>query len=159
VPRSITRSGRQEALLAAGAPVVADVLSDPVAVTALLGDLVDQRRSDPGPPARWVLPRINLGLRGFDTTLVPTFSRTGHEVVLEAVTTPDSDAGATLRLAMAPSPISDVQCRLTTSWRLLLRVSLPFAAHRLAGPALDRTVASTVQTIMWRTEEAVRTAE
>ena len=45
--------------------------------------------------------------------------------------------------------------RLQTDWRLALRVPLPRAAMRLAGPAIDRTVASTVQTIMLRTEAAV----
>ncbi len=155
MPRTITRTGRQQASLAAGPHHVASVLSDPVAVTRLLGDLLDQRRSRPGPPARWVIPRISLGLASFDTVLVPTFHRDGDVVEIQAVTTDDSDAGARLDLTLDPAPTAQGGSLLVTLWRLELRVPLPRAALRLAGPAIDRTVASTVQTIMRRTETAV----
>lgn len=155
MPRTITRTGRQRAALAAASDLVADVLSDPAAVTELLGDLLDQDRSDPGPPARWVVPRISLGLTSFDTVLVPSFTRTGDDVRIEAVATPDSDAGARLVLDLSAVPQGPGACRLETAWRLELRVSLPRTALRLMGPALDRTVASTVQNIMDQTEAAV----
>ena len=135
--------------------MVADVLSDPAAVTALLGDLLDQERSDPGPPARWVVPRIRLGLTSFDTTLVPRFTRDGDTVRIEANATPDSDADARLVMELAPEPLGPGACRLATTWRLELRGPVPRTALRLAGPALDRTVASTVQRILHRTEAAV----
>lgn len=154
MPRTITRTGRQRASLAAGSAVVADLLADPVAVTALLGDLLDQRRSDAGPPTRWVVPRISLGLTSFENTLVPSFTRDGEAVRIQAVTTSDSDAGAEVLMDMRPEPTGPATCRLHTDWRLVLRIPLPRTALRLAGPALDRTVASTVQTIMHRTEAA-----
>jgi hypothetical protein len=156
--RTITRTGRQQASLAAGPHVVASVLSDPVAVTHLLGDLLDQRRSRAEPPVRWVIPRISLGLASFDTVLVPTFRRTGDLVRIEAVTTRDSDAGARLELSLDPAATEQGGSLLVTQWRLDLRVPLPRAALRLAGPAIDRTVASTVQSIMRRTEQAVSDA-
>lgn len=155
MPRTITRTGRQRAALAAGSAVVADVLSDPAAVTELLGDLLDQRRSDPGPPARWVVPRIRLGLASFDTVLVPRFTREADTVRIDATATRDSDAEARLLLVLAPEPMGPQACRLETTWQLEMRVPLPRAALRLAGPALDRTVASTVQRIMHRTEAAI----
>lgn len=155
MPRTITRTGRQRASLAAGAAVVADLLSDSVAVTALLGDLLDQSRSDPGPPARWVVPRISLGLASFDTTLVPVFTRDGQRVRIDATTTPESDAGARVLMDMAADATGPRSCRLHTDWRLTLRVPIPRTALLLAGPALDRTVAGTVRTIMHRTETAV----
>lgn len=155
MPRTITRTGRQRAALGAGSRLVADVLSDPVAVTELLGDLIDQRRSVPGPPARWVVPRVSLGLATFDTTLVPTLERTGDVVRIEAVATAESDADVQLVMVLTPEPLGADACRLETMWRLALRVGLPRTALRLAGPALDRTVASTVQRIMRRTEAAV----
>ncbi len=158
MPRPITRTGRQQASLAAGPHVVADVLSDPAAVTALLGDLLDQRRSQVGPPTRWAIPRISLGLASFDTVLVPAFHRAEDVVRIQAVTTDASDAGARLDLTMDPTATGPGACTLLTSWRLELRVPLPRPALRLAGPAIDRTVASTVQTIMRRTERAVRDA-
>lgn len=127
-------------------------------MTELLGDLLDQRRSDPGPPARWVVPRIRLGLGSFDTTLVPTFTRTGDHVRIDAVTTPDSDATARLAMDLVASPLGPSACHLDTYWDLTLTVPLPRAALRLAAPALDRTVTSTVQRIMHRTEAAVLAA-
>ena len=102
-----------------------------------------------------MIPRIRLGLTSFDTTLVPTFSREGDVVAIDAVATPESDAGADLHLLLTPEATGPVTSRLQTDWRLALRVPLPRAAMRLAGPAIDRTVASTVQTIMLRTEAAV----
>lgn len=158
MPRTITRSGRQRAALAAAAGLVADVLADPAAVTDLLGDLLDQHRSDPGPPARWVVPRIRLGLGSFDTTLVPTFTRTGDHVRIDAVTTPDSDAAARLAMDLVASPLGSAACHLDTAWHLSLTVPLPRTALRLAAPALDRTVTGTVQRIMHRTEAAVLAA-
>lgn len=155
MPRTITRTGRQQASLAAGPHLVADVLSDPVTVTAMLGDLLDQRRSSAGPPARWAIPRISLGLASFDTVLVPTFRRDGDVVHIRAVTTQGSDAGARLDLQLEPVARGEAASELRTTWQLELRVPLPRAALRLAGPAIDRTVASTVQTIMRRTEQAV----
>lgn len=155
MPRTITRTGRQRASLAAGAAVVVDLLADPAAVTALLGDLLDQSRSNPGPPATWVVPRISLGLASFDTTLVPVFTRDGERVRIDAATTPESDAGARVLMDMAAESTGPGTCRLHTEWRLTLRVPLPRTALLLAGPALDRTVAGTVQTIMHRTEAAV----
>ena len=155
MPRTITRTGRQQASLAAGPHRVASVLSDPAAVTELLGDLLDQQRSRPGPPARWVVPRINIGLASFDTVLVPTFRREGDTVHIEAATTEGSDAGARLELTLDPVPAEHGGSLLVTRWRLELRVPLPRPALLLAGPAIDRTVASTVQTIMRRTEAAV----
>lgn len=161
MPRTITRSGRHRAALAVGPGRAADVLSDPAAVTELLGDLLDQDRSDPGPPARWVVPRIRVGLAGFESTLVPTFARSGDDVEvvrIEAVTTADSDVEARLVLEMTASAMGPSACHLDTAWQLVLRVPLPRAALRLAGPALDRTVSSTVQRIMHRTEAAVLAA-
>lgn len=156
--RTITRSGRQRTALAAAPGLVADVLSDPAAVTEMLGDLLDQQRSDPGPPPVWVIPRIRLGLTSFDTTLVPSFQRTGDEVRIEAVTTPASQARAQLVLHLSPTPIGPAACRLDTTWTLQLGVPIPRTALRLAGPSLDRTVTSTVQRIMRRTEAAVLAA-
>lgn len=158
MPATVSRTGRQRAALAAGPGLVADVLGDPAAVTALLGDLLDQRRSDPGPPARWVVPSIRLGLTSFEVTLLPTFSRDGDDVRLVAVTTPDSDAGARLRMDLRPTPLGSGACRLDASWRLELRVAVPRTAMRLAAPALDRTVTSTVRRIMHRAEAAVLAA-
>ena len=152
--RRITRSGRQRATLAADAQEVADLLADPVAVTALLGDLLDQERSAAGPPTRWALPRISVGPAHFDTVLLPTFERRDHEVRIEAVTTAESDTAATVQLVLDPRPAGPDACRLVTAWRLELDVPLPRAATVLATPAIDRTVASTVQTIMRRTEDA-----
>ena len=134
---------------------MADVLSDPAAVTELLGDLLDQERSDPGPPARWVVPRIRLGLASFDTVLVPGFTREGDTVRIDATATPGSDADARLLLVLVAEPLGAGTCRLEATWELELAVPLPRTALRLAGPALDRTVVSTVQRIMHRTEAAV----
>lgn len=153
--RTITRSGRQRTALAAASHLVADVLADPTAVTELLGDLLDQQRSD---PSRWVLPRIRLGLRSFATILVPTFARSGDHVRIDAVTTPGSDVEAHLAMDLTATPIDGSACQLETDWRLALAVPLPRAALRLAGPGLDRTVTSTVQRIMHRTEAAVLAA-
>lgn len=158
MPRTITRSGRQRTALAAAPGLVADVLSDPAAVTEMLGDLLDQRRSRPGPPATWVIPRIRLGLTTFDTVLVPHFHRTGDDVRIQAVTTPGSQAEARLVLDLSPTPIGPAACHLDTVWRLQLAVPVPRTALRLAAPALDRTVQSTVQRIMRRTEAAVLAA-
>jgi hypothetical protein len=155
VPRTITRSGRQRTALAAAPDLVADVLADPSAVTDLLGDLLDQQRSD---PTRWVLPPIRLGLRSFGTTLAPTFARSGNDVRINAVTTPSSDVEAHLAMEMSASPIDGASCHLDTEWHLALAVPLPRAALRLAGPGLDRTVTSTLQRIMHRTEVAVLAA-
>lgn len=154
MPRTITRTGRQHASLAAAASVVRGLLLDPAAVTHLLGDLLDQRRSQVGPPTRWAVPRISLGLTSFDTVLLPTFWQDDATVHIAAVTTQESDAGARLELAMAPSPTGPTSCTLTTVWRLELQVPLPRTALRLAAPAIDRTVASTVQTVLRRTEAA-----
>lgn len=156
--RTITRSGRQQASLAAAADVVVELLLDPAAVTELLGDLLDQRRSQVGPPTRWAVPRISLGLTSFDTVLLPTFRRQADAVLIEAVTTPDSDATARLALRMEPTPTGAATSTLTTAWRLEMRVPLPRAALRFAVPAIDRTVASTVQTVLWRTEAAALAA-
>ncbi len=145
-------------MLAADPGLVADVLNDPAAVTELLGDLLDQGRSDPGPPARWVIPRFRLGLATVDTTLVPRFERDGDRVRIEAVTTSGSDAGGRLVLDMAATEIDAGRSRLETVWELALKAPVPSAALRLLGPALDRTVASTVQRIMQRTEAAVLAA-
>ena len=131
------------------------MLGDPAADTALLGDLLDPSRSDPGPPPHWVVPPVRLGLATFETTLVPAFERSGDDVRIEAVTTPDSDARARIVMDMATEPLGPSRCRLETLWHLELAVPLPRAALRMAGPALDRTVASTVQRIMRRTEAAV----
>lgn len=128
-------------------------------MTDLLGDLLDQERSDPGPPARWVVPRIRVGLAAFESTLVPTFVRRGDDISIQAVTTAESDVEARLLMDMAPAPIGPSACHLDTAWQLVLRVPLPRAALRLAGPALDRTVSSTVQRIMHRTEAAVLAAD
>lgn len=156
MPRTITRTGRQRAALAAGSGVVADVLSDPAAVTELLGDLLDQERSVPD---RWVVPRVRLAVASFDVALKPRFNRDGDTVRIDATSTRDSDATAHLRMQLAPEALGDDACRLTTTWQLELRVGLPRAALRLAGPALDRTIASTVRRIMHRTEAAVLRAE
>lgn len=155
MPRTITRSGRQRTTLAAAPHLVADVLADPTAVTELLGDLLEQQRSD---PTRWVLPRIRLGLRSFGTTLVPTFTRSGDHVRIDAVTTPGSDVEARLAMDLTATPMGDAACQLDTDWHLALAVPLPRAALRVAGPGLDRTVTSTVQRIMHRTETAVLAA-
>lgn len=134
------------------------MLADPVAVTRLLGDLLDQRRSDPGPPARWAIPRIHLGLTHLDTVLAPRFERHGDDVVITAGTTPDSDAAGALRLDLTTTPIDTTTCELETAWVLELGVPLPRTAVRLMAPALDRTIAATVQRIMSRTEAAVLAA-
>lgn len=155
MPRTITRTGRQRAALAAGADLVAEVLADPVAVTALLGDLLDQRRSTPGPPPRWVVPRFRLGLTSVDTTLVPRFERDGRQVTIVAETTDTSDAWGMVRLAMLAEPVAPAACRLETTWRLEIAAPIPRTALRLVAPALDRTVDTTVRRIMRRTEEAV----
>lgn len=155
MPRTITRTGRQRAALAAGSAVVADVLCDPAAVTELLGDLIDQDLSDPGPPARWVVPPIRIGLTSFETTLLPRFVREDDTVRIDAASAPDADAHARLVLDLHPEALGPGACRLQIDWQLELRVRLPRAALRLAGPALDRTVASTVQRILHRTEAAV----
>lgn len=149
--RTITRTGRQQASLAAGCRVVADLLADPVAVTDLLGDLLDQQRSR---PTHWAIPRISLGPASFDTMLVPRFRREGDVVHIEAVATEASDADAHIELTMEPVPDGPGACHLRSTWHLVLRVPLPRAALRFVGPAVDRTVASTVQTIMRRTERA-----
>ena len=151
---AIARTGRQQASLDASAMDVAALLEDPARVTALLGDLIDQERSSVGPPTRWVVPRITLGLTTLDTVLVPRFTRDGDVVRIRAHPTPDSDAGARVELALDPLPTGDHSCRLRTTWRLELQVPLPRPALRLAAPAIDRTVAGTVQTIMRRTEAA-----
>lgn len=155
MPRTVTRTGRQRAALAAGSDLVADVLCDPAAVTALLGDLIDQDLSDPGPPARWVVPPIGIGLTSFETTLLPRFSREDDTVRIDAASAQGSDAAVRLELELHPEPLGPAACRLQIDWQLDLRVRLPLAALRLAGPALDRTVASTVQRILHRTEAAV----
>lgn len=155
MPRTITRTGRQRTALAAASDLVADVLADPEAVTELLGDLLDQRRSE---PTRWVVPRIRLGLRSFDTTLVPTFTRAGDAVRIDAVSTSGSDVSAQLAMDLVATPLGPSACHLQTDWQLALTVPMPRAALRLAGPALDRTVTSTVQRIMHRTEAAVLAA-
>lgn len=134
---------------------MADVLCDPGEVTELLGDLIDQDRSRPGPPARWVVPAIRIGLTTFDTTLLPRFTREGDRVRIDAASTQDSDAHARLVLDLHPESLGPTACRLHVDWQLELRVGLPRAALRLAGPALDRTVANTVQRILHRTEAAV----
>lgn len=156
--RLITRTGRQRASLAAAASVVVELLLDPAAVTVMLGDLLDQDRSQVGPPTRWAVPRISLGLTSFDTVLLPTFVREDDAVHIAAVTTADSDASARLELTMQPTPTGPASCTLTTAWHLELRVPLPRPALRFAVPAIDRTVASTVQTVMRRTEAAALVA-
>jgi len=158
VPKTITRSGRQRTALAAAPGLVADVLSDPAAVTEMLGDLLDQQRSQVGPPSTWVIPRIRLGLASFDTILVPSFRRTDDQVRITAVTTPTSQAEARLVMDLSPTPVGPAACHLETVWKLQLGVPVPRTALRLAGPALDRAVASTVQRIMRRTEAAVLAA-
>ena len=151
---TIRRSGRQQSSLDARAGDVADLLEDPDRVTALLGDLIDRRRSSVGAQTRWVIPRISLGLTTLDTVLLPSFARDGDVVRIRAHTTPDSDAAARVELALDPLPTGPDSCRLRTTWRLELEVPLPRPAVRLAAPAIDRTVASTVQTIVRRTEAA-----
>ena len=153
--RPFVRTGRQRTALAAAPAVVADVLADPAAVTRLLGDLLDQRRSEPGPPTRWVIPRIRLGPSSYDTVLLADFDRQGDVVQVTAVSTPDSDVEAELSMHLEPSGLGPQACRLETTWRLELVVPLPRTALRLAAPALDRTVSATVQRIMRRTEAAV----
>jgi hypothetical protein len=138
--------------------LVADLLSHPVAVTTMLGDLLDQRRSHGPPPTRWVVPRIHIGFGTFHTTLMPHFERDGDHVRIVAATTADSDADGHLVLDLDPIPQGPEACTLITEWQLELGIPLPRTALRLAGPALDRTVASTVQRIMDRTAHAVRAA-
>lgn len=159
MPASIVRTGRQRAALAAGPSSVADVLSDPVTVTRLLGDLLDQGASDPGPPPRWVIPQVRVGLSSFDTVLAPTFRRSGDDVKIVAPATPDSDVEGRVVLDCTTTPLGPGASRLVTAWRLELDVAVPRTALRLAGPALDRTIKAIVQSIMHRTERAVLDAE
>lgn len=156
--RPVVRTGRQRAALAAAPGLVADVLVDPPAVTELLGDLLDQERSEPGPPTRWVVPRVRVGPANVRAILLARFERTDDVVVITAVTTPDSDIEAELSLRLDPTGLGPAACRLETAWRIELVVPLPRTAMRLAAPALDRAVAATVQRIMRRTEAAVLAA-